>query len=152
MKFANIFVTPLRFIFNKSLHEGQFPNLFMYSVVKHILKTLQLLKRQLQTSFSPLYLLKNTKKIVLIRLNELVYTNRLFTSYQYGFQIGKGITVAIFEIISGLDSLKIMVSVFCYVSKAFDCVLFHPGDKTRVLWYRRSGSVVVDLILHKPLP
>lgn len=72
----------------------------------------------------------------------LYHNNRLFTSYQYGFQKGslliQYLNLLIMLRVARMDPNSPLVP--CYLVRALDCGVFHPGDKARVLRYKRDGS------------
>lgn len=79
----------------------------------------------------------------------LYHNNRLFTSCQYGFQKGslliQYLSLLIMLRVARMDPNSPLVP--CHLSRALDCGVFHPGDKARVLRYKRDGSTWLTLVL-----
>ena len=122
---------PLTKIFNKSLHEKEFPKCWKEANVIPIYKKGD---AQLCTNYRPVSLLSCTSKVfervIFKHLYNFIITNKIISPSQSGFTPGDGTTyqlIDLYHIFSkAIDEGKEVRVVFCDISKAFDKV-WHPG-------------------------
>ncbi|GBP27987.1 Probable RNA-directed DNA polymerase from transposon BS [Eumeta japonica] len=117
----------LAFIFNKCLDDGVFPDLMKDS------KVIPLFKGGSASSpnnFRPISILPSLSKIfeklILKQLLVHFYTNKLMSNKQFGFTRGRSTIDAGVELVQHIfgawEDSRDAISIFCDLSKAFDCV------------------------------
>ena len=124
---APYILSPLRFIFNKSLLTGNFSERLKFSDVKPIHKNgdstdfLYYRPISLLTSFS-----KIIEKIIYKMLYSYLSTNILLVNEQFGFRAKLSTDTAMYDflnkVLSSLDKKDYVGGLFCDLQKAFDCV------------------------------
>lgn len=120
-------LSPLTFIFNKSLAEGTFPNQLKIAKVYPKYKTGPTNEIN---SYRPISLIstfsKILEKIVLHRLLNHLQQNKLLTDKQHGFLKGRSTATALIQmieyIIDRLEEGCTAACLFLDFSKAFDCL------------------------------
>ncbi|GBP17317.1 Nuclear pore complex protein Nup205 [Eumeta japonica] len=117
----------LAFIFNKCLDDGVFPDLMKDS------KVISLFKGGSASSpnnFRPISILPSLSKIfeklIIKQLLVHFYTNKLMSNKQFGFTRGRSTIDAGVELVQHIfgawEDSRDAISIFCDLSKAFDCV------------------------------
>ena len=116
----------LEHIFNTSIETGIFPSRMKIAKVIPIYKKGNHLE---VNNYRPISLLPALSKcletIIFNRLNSFITKYNLMSNSQFGFQKGKSTVDAILSFLDKLNNHldnKHVVSVFCDLSKAFDCV------------------------------
>ena len=118
---------PLEYIFNLSLSNGIFPNVFK------IAKVIPIHKKDDQThvtNYRPILLLpsisKVLEKIMNKRLNSFLLVNNILNSSQFGFRNNFSTELAIIQlldkIIDSLSRKEHIIAIFMDLSKAFDTI------------------------------
>ena len=141
---APYILSPLTYIFNKTLATGIFPDRLKFSEVK------PLLKKGASTEFSnyrPISLLtsfsKIIEKIIYIRLYRHLNVNNILVNEQFGFREKSSIEMAthylLNTVLSSLDKKKFVGGLFCDLKKAFDCVN-HNILLAKLEFYGISGT------------
>lgn len=129
-KSADIIATPLTHLINLSFENGVFPEQLKKTIIKPVFK------RDDSTdanNYRPIALLSSISKIfekaMCSRLNSFLQAKNIICQEQNGFQKGKSTELAVFqsmmEIMEAVENRKLVVNIFCDLSKAFDCVN-HP--------------------------
>ena len=128
---SNSVSKPLVIIFNRSLREKIFPNLWKRNMVVPIFKKGE---RSDPCNYRPVSLCsplgKIMERIVFKKLFNYLYANDLLYKYQSGFIPGHSTTFQLVDIYhhicQTLDNKQYACMVFCDISKAFDRV-WHKG-------------------------
>ena len=124
---APFILSPLTYIFNKSLSSGTFPDRLKFSEIK------PLYKKGPKTEYSnyrPISILtsfsKILEKLIYIRLHHHFESFNLLANEQFGFRKDlstESATQALLHtVLQSLDSKKLVGGLFCDIQKAFDCV------------------------------
>ena len=120
-------VKPLCILFNRSLREGVFPDIWKLGNLVPLFKKGD---RSVSSNYRPVSLLSNIGKIqerIVFKhmYNHLVSNNLLF-KYQSGFRAGHSTTFQLIDIFhhicQSFDEKQYSCMVFCDISKAFDKV------------------------------
>ena len=128
---ARAIVKPLCILFNRSLREGVFPDIWKLDNLVPLFKKGD---RSVSSNYRPVSLLSNIGKIqerIVFKhmYNHLVSNNLLF-KYQSGFRPGHSTTFQLIDIFhhicQSFDEKRYSCMVFCDISKAFDKVS-HKG-------------------------
>ena len=113
-------------IFNSSFRNGIFPSRMKIAKVVPIFKKGN---RSDVNNYRPISLLpilsKCLEKIMFNRLNSFLIKNKIITSVQFGFTKNKSTVDAMIEFVDKIahhSKTKHTLSIFCDLSKAFDCV------------------------------
>jgi len=120
---------PLSLIINQSFQSGIFPYQLKFAEIK------PLFKKGCKTNsdnYRPISILpafsKIFEKIACEQLSYFFENNKLFADEQFGFRSGRNTLMALsnflWEIGCGLDRSQYVAGIFCYLSKAFDCVVY----------------------------
>lgn len=164
--FGKLLWVVISMIFNMSLSQGVFPELWKHAVVKPLGKVTGAARPE---EFRPIsllpYLSKVLEKVVLNQLVTHVTNANLFDSYQTGFRADFGTHDAVLQLLEdirhGFDQKHVTVAVFLDFSKAFDSVnhniLLHKLhclglDDMSLKWFKsylvgRKQMVVADELL-----
>jgi hypothetical protein len=78
--------SPLKYICNKIIHSGTFPERLKYSVIKPLYKKGQTINIKLQTYFPVNIFSKIVEKVMFNRLMNHLKKHAIFSLNQYGFQ------------------------------------------------------------------
>lgn len=121
------FLKPITYLINLSLSTGTFPDCLKHAVIKPLFKKGE--KTEI-SNYRPISLLSVISKIleavVKEQINNYLERNRILSESQYGFRHGKNTTAATFDLVSNLnktlENKNIPITIFCDLSKAFDCV------------------------------
>ena len=125
--FSKYFITPLLFIFNKSISLGRVPDLLKISRVIPILKKSD---KSNPTNYRPISMLsifdKLLEKIIYKRIYNFLLKNNVLYKHQFGFQTGHSTTLSLIEIVDeiykNLDDNNYAMGLFLDLQKAFDTV------------------------------
>ena len=124
---AAFILSPLTYIFNKSLYAGIFPERMKYSIIKPLYKkgsTSEL------GNYRPISLLtvfsKLLEKIIYKRLYLYLMEHNLLSCQQFGFRENRSTQTATYSLLNtilmALDKHEFVGGLFCDFHKAFDCV------------------------------
>ena len=139
-------VKPLCILFNRSLREGVFPDIWKLGNLVPLFKKGD---RSVSSNYRPVSLLSNIGKIqerIVFKhmYNHLVSNNLLF-KYQSGFRPGHSTTFQLIDIFhhicQSFDEKQYSFMVFCDISKAFDKV-WHKG----LLFKLRQNGIKGNLL------
>jgi hypothetical protein len=124
---ANYICSPLTYISNKSVLTGIFSERLKYSTIKLLHKKGDKTDPSNYRPISLLISLSNViEKALYNRLIEYVNNNKILNSQQFGFRKNLATEDAIFkltqEILTALNSKKMVGSIFIDLAKAFDSV------------------------------
>jgi len=123
----NQIISPLTKLINSCIRESIFPNILKEALVTPIFKRGN---RNLPESYRPIPLLpvfsKIYEKCIAIQITNYFISNNYFTDCQFGFRKGRNTTLAIADltsyILNSFNEGSVCSSLFCDLSKAFDCV------------------------------
>lgn len=123
----NILISPLTDLVNLSFRHGKFPDALKLAKVVPIYKNGD---QNDPTNYRPISLLPVISKIyetaIKTRISDFFECNHLFTPNQFGFRKKKSTTSALTKFVNDtlncFESGQYSVSLFCDLSKAFDCV------------------------------
>lgn len=123
----NVIISPLTRLINEAIREGIYPTCFKISKVIPIYKKGDL---NIPGNFRPVTLTPVVSKVFEFILRDQLYNylekNNLFMSNQFGFRSGKSTTLAILNLMEHISEAfeegHYMETMFCDLSKAFDCV------------------------------
>jgi hypothetical protein len=118
---------PLAYVYNISLKQGKFSDRLKYSMVVLVFKSGD---RSQIVNYRPISLLSGFSKIfenlIYSRITQHVQCHNILVSSQYGFRNGLSTDNAIFKLIVSVfkawNQKNCVAGVFCYISRAFDCV------------------------------
>ena len=118
---------PLEILFNRSLNEGCFPNMWKLA---HVIPIFKKGDKSLPSNYRPISLLscvgKIFERVVFKHMYNYLHTNNLIYKYQSGFIPGHSTVHQLIEIYNSiclsLDSHEHYCITFCDISKAFDRV------------------------------
>lgn len=124
---ADLLSAPWAILFNRSVNEGTFPEIYKVSIIIPLFKSED---RNLVSNYRPISLLpifsKILEKIIHKRLTGFLDLVGLFADSQYGFRHKRSTDLALFEhlrcIISGLERRNKVAAIYCDISKAFDTI------------------------------
>ena len=126
---APFIISPLSYIFNKSMQSGTSPSRLKYAMVKPLLKkgdrgnVVNYRPVSLLTSFSKVF-----EKIVYERLLKHIETNNILVDEQLGFRTSLSTEKASYKptdkILNALNNRMMVGGIFCDLQKAFDCQSF----------------------------
>ena len=141
---ATYICSPLTYICNKSILTGKFPDRMKFSVVKPIYKKGD---KKNPANYRPISLLTSFSKVfekaLYTRLTDHLSTYKLLVTNQFGFRKGIATEDAIFkltnEILTALNSKKVIGGIFCDLEKAFDSVN-HGILLSKLPYYGISGK------------
>ena len=130
-KISKVVAKPLCIIFNRSLHEGVFPDKWKLGNLVPLFKKGD---KSIPANYRPVSLLSNLGKIqeriVFKHLYNHLHSNNLLYKYQSGFRPGHSTTFQLVDIFhhicQSFDAKQYSCMVFCDISKAFDKV-WHRG-------------------------
>lgn len=122
-RISKFIVNPLTMLFNASLKEGIFPDIFKLAIVKPLYKSG--IKENL-SNYRPISLLCNFSKILekIVKSRLIIYLekNNLISKNQFGFQPGKSTTGALYEttkfLYNELDNNKKVLAFFFRFGKS----------------------------------
>ena len=168
---SQLFAIPLTLIFNKSIQEGVFPQIFKHASV------IPLYKKGAKTeieNYRPISLLPTFSKIfeclMKHHLVNYLVSKSILSEYQFGFQKGlstfDALNALTSDLYSALDKHKSAICIFIDFQKAFDTVnhellikkMNHYGIRGSVLnWFvsylsNRTQSVSYNNASSLPLP
>ena len=149
---------PLCKLFNMSLQQHTYPNLWKSTTVMPILKKG---KKSEVCNYRPISLIscvgKAFERIVFKNVHNYLLSNSLIYKYQSGFLPGHSTDHHLIEVVHqtclAFESHKINLQVFCDISKAFDRV-WHRGLilKLKKIWNKRKSiSLVWKLLIYEKL-
>ena len=135
---------PLKFIFNKSIKTGVFPDKLKIAKVTPIFKSGESTSL---TNYRPISILpcfsKLLERIMYNRLYNYLISNSILYKNQFGFQSSNSTEYAIMELVdqisNSFDSNKFTLGVFIDLSKAFDTV-DHNIMLEKLKHYGASGN------------
>jgi len=125
--FINETVAPLTYLFNLSLTNGIFPDLFKIAKVVAVYKKGN---RGEASNYRPISLLspfsKILEKIVSIRINSFLSKHNILSNKQYGLRSAHSTELANLELIqnvlSNMNDKKLTLGIFLDLTKAFDLI------------------------------
>ena len=141
---AAFILSPLTYIFNKSLYAGIFPERMKYSIIKPLYKkgsTSEL------GNYRPISLLtvfsKLLEKIIYKRLYLYLMEHNLLSCQQFGFRENRSTQTATYSLLNtilmALNKNEFVGGLFCDFHKAFNCVS-HSILLEKLDYYGISGT------------
>ncbi len=114
-------------LIDKSIEDGAFPKLWKSAKVSALFKGGD---KSLKDNYRPISILPSVSKIieraVYLQLSTYLEQNKLLSSCQFGFRLGKSTTTALINftdhILSNMDGGKVTGVIFLDLKKAFDTV------------------------------
>ena len=130
-KVSKVVAKPLCILFNRSLREGIFPDMWKQGNLVPLFKKGD---KSIPANYRPVSLLSNLGKvlerIIFKHVFNHLYSNNLLYKYQSGFRPGHSTTFQLIDIFhhicQSFDAKQYSCMVFCDISKAFDKV-WHRG-------------------------
>ena len=143
---CKITAVPLCKLFNMSLQQHAYPNLWKSATVMPIFKKGE---KSRVCNYGPISLTscvgKAFERVVFKHVHNYFLSNFLIYKYQSGFLPGHSTVHHLIEVVNqtclALESHKIKYQVFCYISKAFDRV-WHRGLILKLEKYGIRGNLL----------